>query len=142
MRKSSSLALLLAALAAAALGQQTANVSGTVTNSATGAPVARAHVTLRGEKTFGALTNGEGKFSITGIPPGGYAHAVERVGFARQWRIRTPGVVLHAGDNSLDLKLTPVGSIAGRVLDADGEPVQLIRVSAEGNGDEYSAVTD
>src|ERR1700733_4342553 len=116
MRKSSSLALLLAALAVAALAQQAANVSGTVTNSVTGAPVVRAHVTLRGVKTFGALTNGEGKFSMTGIAPGDYAYAGERVGFARESRSRTPGVDLHTGDNSLDLKLTPVGSIAGRVL--------------------------
>jgi hypothetical protein len=42
-------------------------------------------------------------------------------------------VDLNAGDNSLDLKLIPVGSIAGRVLDADGEPVQLANVQVEGN---------
>jgi hypothetical protein len=66
MRKSSCVCL----LAVTAFAQQTASVTGTVTNSVTGAPVPRAHVTLRGQKNFGALTDGDGKFSIAGIVPG------------------------------------------------------------------------
>ncbi len=51
--------------------QEKATVSGTVTNAATGAPVLRAHVTVTGgRQSYGALTNGEGKYSITGLPPG------------------------------------------------------------------------
>src|SRR5580658_9971256 len=96
---------LLALLAVTAFAQQTANLTGTVTNSVTGAPVPRAHVTLRGRHNFGALTDGEGKFSITGIAPGGYSYKAERVGFTSEvLRVGIPGVDLNAGDNSLALK--------------------------------------
>jgi protocatechuate 3,4-dioxygenase beta subunit len=132
---------LLAALAATALAQQTASVTGTVTNSVTGAPVVRAHVTLRSAKNYGALTNAEGKFSITGIEPGRYIYKAERAGFTTGVP-RMTAVTLHEGDNSLDLKLSPLGAISGRVVNADGEPVQLAEVSAEGIYGGQSAHTD
>ncbi len=140
--RASSFVPLLAALAGSSLAQ-TANITGIVTNSVTGAPIVRAHVTLRGQKTFGALTNGEGKYSIAGIPPGGYAYWGERVGFTSEMNAGDRATVdLRAGENSQDLKLIPVGAIAGKVLDADGEPVQLVGVTAVGTDRDYDATTD
>src|ERR1035437_7764622 len=68
-----------------------ASVAGTVTNSLTGAPLLRAHVSLRsmdnappqpgqpqGPQTFGALTNGEGKFTILQLQPGRYMVSLDR----------------------------------------------------------------
>jgi protocatechuate 3,4-dioxygenase beta subunit len=132
----------LLAATAGALAQQTASVTGQVTNSVTGEPIVRAHVTLRGKQNFGALTNGEGKFSITGILPGGYAYAAERVGFTTAHHFGTLVEDLRAGENSLNLKLIPMGSVSGRVLDADGEPVQLAEVVAVGADNDFSAGTD
>jgi protocatechuate 3,4-dioxygenase beta subunit len=147
MTRSSKWAALLAlAVAVPAWAQEKASVTGTVTNSLTGAPVLRAHVILRGgQQKFGALTNGEGKFSIAGIPPGSYLVTAERVGFAPPAvSFRAPQLALRAGDakDSVDVKLTPVGAIAGRVLDADGEPIQSVDVSAEGPQSQESAITD
>ena len=118
------LAVLLTAGAACA--QEKATVSGAVTNSVSGAPVPRAHVTvMSGRQRYGVLTNGEGKYSITGLPPSTYMVQVERVGFV--WQARSfdgSQLELRAGQKeSFDLALTPMGGITGRVLDADGEPV-------------------
>ena len=143
MGRSSRFVALLTALTAAALAQQSAALTGKVTNAVTGAPVVRAHVTLRAAKTFGALTNSEGKFSITGIEPGEYIYKAERVGFTTDKpRIGAEAMTLHDGDNSLDLKLTPLGAVGGRVVNADGEPVQLVTVEVQGILGGQSTTTD
>jgi hypothetical protein len=137
----------LVALFAVALSwsQETAGISGKVTNSVTGAPILRAHVHVGdsrdARKSFGALTNADGEFSITGIPPGSYFAGAERVGYVDSQR--TP-LTLQAGDRNspLVLKLTPTGAISGRVLDADGEPMMVANVAAVGTGGSGSATTD
>src|ERR1035441_5070855 len=57
--------------------EKPASVQGEVRNSVSGMPIERAHVSLRrynsgGFDKYGALTNAEGKFRITGIPAGSY----------------------------------------------------------------------
>jgi hypothetical protein len=149
------LAMLLTAVALAQTSNdKPASASGTVTNSLTGEPVLRAHVTVRGagqnSQTYGALTNGEGKFSLTPLQPGEYTMSVERVGFIfaapfNSAESRSTRFTLGPGDRKDDLKLTltPVGAITGHVLDAAGEPVQGASVVAEGgNGNSPGATTD
>jgi hypothetical protein len=90
----SALLLLPFALSAILSGQTPpsapASVSGTVTNSATGEPILRAHVQLRANdngsphfnpQSYGSLTNQEGKFTIAPLPEGRYYISVSRVGF-------------------------------------------------------------
>jgi protocatechuate 3,4-dioxygenase beta subunit len=131
--------LMIAALGPCMWGQ-TASVEGLVTNSLTGERLARAHVILKdpANKTgvqYGAQTTDEGKFSVAGIAPGSYLVSGERVGFGTlpsdQGRAR---VTLKADDKKSDLevKLTPVGVITGRVTDAEGEPVERASVIPEG----------
>ena len=123
-----------------------ASVTGKVTNSLTGAPVVRAHVIMQSDRPrFGALTTGEGKFSISELPPGHYTVRAEGVGFARAADSVQPlELEIRAGDkvDSVDLKLTPLGAITGRVLDASGEPVQLAEVVADGLAGGADATTD
>jgi protocatechuate 3,4-dioxygenase beta subunit len=149
---------LAAAVAAAQNAPAPARISGTVTNSLTGDPVLRAHVSVRNmaqqsAESYGALTTAEGKFTIAPLPAGNYLLTVERVGFVSrgdEGHIR--GAIgpapltyrLAAGDSKDDLKLTitPAGAITGRVLDGEGEPVMGATVDAQsGNGSE-SATTD
>jgi protocatechuate 3,4-dioxygenase beta subunit len=136
-------------------GAAPASVSGVVTNSLTGEPVLRAHVVLHSytvgpdgvPQTYGALTNQEGKFTITQLPPGRYVASADRAGF-----VMLPKTVsalnfnfpLAAGDKKEDLNLilTPAGAIIGRVLDAAGEPVANALVQAEGNEGGETAATD
>jgi hypothetical protein len=128
-----------------------ASLSGTVANSVTGAPVLRAHVSVRNsggsQQQYGAVTNGEGKFVMTQLPPGDYTVSVERAGFVMQRNQAGMGVTdvkLSSGDKKENFKLTlvPTGAIGGRVLDAAGEPMQNARVTAERGGESESASAD
>ncbi len=124
--------------------QNSASVEGVVVNSLTGDPVLRAHVTLGGfaqgkQQSYGALSTVEGKFSVTGLPGGNYYIQASRLGFI--FIQRGPNLLLKPGDHKDDikLKLTPTGSIAGTVVDADGEPMENCNVSAEsGRGGQVS----
>lgn len=132
------------ALAAAALAQapaeNAASVEGAAIHSVSGAPIARAHISLRGlgpnAKNYGALSTAEGKFSITGVAPGSYQATAERVGFfmpAGFGGSTTVAVALRSGEKRDDLKLplAPLGAISGRVLDAEGEPVEAASVTID-----------
>jgi hypothetical protein len=89
MRRTKALILWLAASAAFAQQQteeKPASIEGIVTHALTGAPILRAHVRCDGFAAgkplqFGAMTDAEGKFSITGMPAAMYTVTVERVGF-------------------------------------------------------------
>jgi uncharacterized protein (DUF2141 family) len=133
-------------------------VTGSVTNSVTGEPILRGHVLLRiwisgqgnldtNPQTYGALTNREGKFTVSRLPPGRYSVSADRVGFVMPANARTAGYgmfTLAAGEKKDDLKLTltPTGAITGRVLDASGEPVPNVNVQAEGGAGSQGATTD
>jgi len=133
----SSLGWLAVAVVMAQAPPETAAVTGKVTQALTGAPLVRAHVSLRSfgpnTKDYGAITTAEGSFSITGVASGTYQATVDQVGF-----FMPPGtdgrpaveVVLRAGDKKEDLKLTlaPLGSISGRVVGDEGEPLESARV--------------
>jgi hypothetical protein len=147
-------------LAAAAVGlaqtqppktdEKPASVQGEVRNSVTGMPIERAHVSLRrynndGFDKYGALTNAEGKFRITGIPAGGYEVTLDRVGYVAPSEMTRGPVMLTPDEkkDNLQLKLVPVGAISGRVLDADGQPVGWISVEAlQGAYAQRSGMTD
>jgi len=162
MRRSTSAAHALAcALTAAAVGfaqgvpsqpanEKPASVAGEVRNAVDGLPVQRAHVTLRrfnngGWDRYGALTGAEGKFAMANLPPGNYNVMMERVGFMDLNGQAATALVLKAGEkkDELRLKLTPTGTITGRVLDGEGKPVEYIQVRAEAGGRwERGGVTD
>jgi protocatechuate 3,4-dioxygenase beta subunit len=145
----------LAILAAAgALAAQSApepsSLSGTVTNSVTGEPVLRAHVTVQcwssnSQQPYGALTNEKGEYSIATLPPGQCTLTVQRVGFVEppsgvpNFFNLTPGT----HKENVKLTLTPTGTITGSVVNAAGEPAQGVNVSAEiGNGSDGGTTTD
>jgi Carboxypeptidase regulatory-like domain len=152
-RKISAIFLSTILSAPAALAQNTtapdsqyASVAGVITNSVTGEPVLRAHIQfLRGREVWGAMSNAEGKFSITKMPPGEYSIVAERIGFVMKVTDRSNEIELGPGEkkDALKLQLTPLGAISGRVLDAEGEPVQNAMVTADGPNDMVAtALTD
>jgi hypothetical protein len=131
--------LLLTLICATAWAQpQPPGISGTITNGVSGEPILRAHVMLRAESSdtpmkYGALTTAEGKFSISPLPPGVYTVTVEKPGFVpapNQWGSTYLSLKVKEGDaaSDLKLKLLPQAVISGRVLDADGRPVEHMRV--------------
>jgi Carboxypeptidase regulatory-like domain len=146
-RKNSAAVLLLAAVGVGLAqtpsrsDEKPASVEGEVRNSVSGMPIERAHLTLRrfhngGWDKYGALTNAEGKFAIAGIPAGNYQVTLQRAGFVAPLEVARDPVSLEPDEKKKDfkLKLVPVGSISGRVLDPDGEPVDALTVQAEQGG--------
>ena len=129
---------------------QPAGAAGEVRNTIDGSPVERAHVSLQrfnngGMDRYGALTNAEGKFAIANIPAGNYNIMMDRVGYIDLNGPAARVLKLNAGEkkDTIKLKLTPTGTITGRVLDGDGKPVEWIPVMAEsGNRTERSGLTD
>src|SRR4051794_17873841 len=88
--------LIVSIVAAAALAQPNpqqpppptgnGSISGTVLNSATQAPLPRAHVTLlvvsgAGMQPFDVMTNEEGKFSFESLPAARLLLSTDRIGF-------------------------------------------------------------
>jgi hypothetical protein len=130
--------LFVIAAAAVGLPQQTdsrAEVSGRVTNSATGKPILRAHVTLSGQQRYGAITGADGKFSIARVPAGEYIVSVDAPGFQPPSSFLDAPIdrlVLRPAEHKDDLNvaLIPLGAISGRVVDIDGRPLQGMTMSA------------
>jgi Carboxypeptidase regulatory-like domain len=118
-------------------------VEGSVINKLTGAPVKSAHVIYNRIAPGAAApsspiskdTDAEGHFSIQ-LAPGSYRLWVERSGFARQ----IYGALSPAGEGTtltlapgqqlrqITFRVAPLGAIAGRVSDEDGEPVMGVGI--------------
>src|SRR5438270_7938771 len=123
--------------------QSPAIVEGSVINKLTGAPLKSAHVIYNktdagangASSPISADTNSQGRFSLQ-LAPGSYRLWVERNGFARQ----IYGALSPAGEGSvltlasgqqlrqLTFRMSPLGAIAGRVFDEDGEPLQGVGI--------------
>jgi protocatechuate 3,4-dioxygenase beta subunit len=82
-------------------------------------------------------TDDQGKFEFKDVEPGSYRLTAARNGFARQEygqrSLNRPGTVLNIreGQQLTDVafKLTPAGTISGRVADNNGEPLTGVTVS-------------
>lgn len=143
------------ALAQNPAADKPASVSGVVVNGMTGAPVPRVHVVLgldaEGNRTYGAMSGADGRFSMTGLEQGAYSITMERAGYsmpAGADLTENAPLLLNAGDSrtGLQLQLMPTGAIAGRVTNAEGEPVEGVRVEAwgdlDGGGSDTGGTTD
>jgi hypothetical protein len=105
-----------------------ARLDGTITDSQTGAPVVRAHVSLQGNapdrtsRRYGATSGADGKFTFPDVEPGRYTLQATRTGFVEGM---LPKIELKAGDSrsSADMRLIPTGAIVGRVIAPNGEPL-------------------
>src|SRR5213593_4241327 len=86
------------------------------------------------------MTESDGKFVIKDLPAGSYRLSAARNGYSKQEygqrSLRGPGtpITLQAGQTLKDIvfRLTPAGTITGRLTDSTGEPmpgitVQLLR---------------
>jgi hypothetical protein len=114
-------------------------VEGQVVAAATGQPLQKARVTLRGgRRSYGATSGAEGRFTITGIEAGRYRLTAERNGYIPQsYGTRLPGrpgaEIAFTGDDALrdvTLKLTAMAVVSGRITDDDAEPFPRVQVRA------------
>jgi len=109
-------------LGAQSENQQRFNVTGTVVNSVTNEPVAKALVQAN-EKT--AMSDAGGHFEIDGVAGPNVTMTARRPGFDGNSRLNRK---LDANVEDIKLKLVPLSKISGRVLDHDGEPVEGVMV--------------
>ncbi|MFG1914724.1 S8 family serine peptidase [Micromonospora sp. NPDC048898] len=93
-------------------------LAGTVTDAATGAPIAGATLTLTGPTDRAVTTGADGTYS-TQLPTGDYQVAVAAFGYASTTK---PATVTKAATTTLDVALAPVASVnvTGAVTDGSG----------------------
>ena len=117
-------------------------VHGVVKNSVTGEPLPRALVRIEGDAVAGALTDGEGRFEIPGVPIGPEAFQVMKPGFIdpASAGMSGPQTVVNGASNSehnvyvasemgdLVFSLAPTNAIRGQIALSSGDPAQSIAV--------------
>jgi beta-lactamase regulating signal transducer with metallopeptidase domain len=138
-----------ALLARSSVPQQTdvapadATIEGTVVRFDTGEPLADAHVELSTQggpaASRTASTGPDGRFAFRNIAPGEYRLIAAREGgyLPAEYGQRTPGgrgisikVLTGTRLRNARLTLAQPGSISGRIVDADGEPVGRAQLQA------------
>jgi hypothetical protein len=140
------LLVLLLSLAVAAVAQTNSagHIDGVVVNQLTGEPIKKATVYLHdmnliygtnGPSHYSAATDSNGRFTIDQIKPGRYAITADRPGFLPDaYRVSgTSSIPIGPGQSlgSIRLQLTPLGSISGRVLDEDGDPITDVQLQVQ-----------
>jgi hypothetical protein len=110
-------------------------VSGTVVNAVTGEPIPRATVSLGGPDASGSATDATGHWSISNTTCGSNrALNASRIGFIANGmagsRPTTVNLVSGSPVSGVKISLMPESSIAGRVLDPDGDPIESARIQA------------
>jgi Carboxypeptidase regulatory-like domain len=140
--------LVLGALAAAAGAQPSDGLytlSGSVLNSHTGQPVSRAQVTVwrleiskpdldgftTGEPfTTSILADTAGTFRFDGLTGGHYMLSAYKPGFLPNSTSGRQQIELSASADHVQVKLSPLGVITGKVADQEGQPLRGVNVMA------------
>jgi carboxypeptidase family protein len=132
------LVLLLVGADGSTSAQTTDRVAGTVVNDADGTPLGRTRVSLSEvqdrRKGESVVTGADGRFEFRNVPAGKFSLGGAKRNFmptTYQWHDGySTAIVTGAGldTENLVLRLTPLGMIAGKVLDEAGEPVRNANV--------------
>ncbi len=135
--------IILIAFASVALAMQqapqTARLSGRVVTADSNTPVRAADLSIvgvtAGLSTRVASTDDEGRFDLPDVPAGTYTMQISKAGFVTATFGPKPGADqfnLSPGQHVKvdDLRLVRAGAVSGRVLDAFGEPIADVAVTA------------
>lgn len=135
--------IILIAFASSALATrqapQTARLSGRVVTADSNTPVRSADLSLIGATaglgTKVASTDEEGRFDLPDVPVGTYTLQISKPGFVTSTFGPKPGAdqfSLGPGQHVKveDLRLVRAGAVSGRILDAFGEPIADVAVTA------------
>jgi hypothetical protein len=125
-------------------------VDGTVVNSVTGAGIGGASVSLSAGASarYQTTSDAVGHFKITGLSPGNYRATADKDGFASpppELPFNLNGGLRVASDSDpvkIELKLTPLDTVRGLVLNPDGTPAVGVDVSLYPNITADNAITD
>lgn len=119
-------------------GQGVGGVRGQIVDSDFGQPIGRASVTLM-DTPFGAMSDDQGNFSISGIPPGVYTLSVRSSGYLPKL---VPGVAVGAGA-FIDLRIETIAEVEElEELVVPGELEKTSEVGLLAERQEATAVLD
>ena len=114
-------------------------IKGRVVDGVTGAPVARARVMLQGSGRSTATTDASGAFTFSGLPMGPVMISVDKSTYlnarypaaGRTIRSNVRPAVLADGQtmDNVTIPMFHGASISGRVLDANGDPIDFAQVT-------------
>lgn len=133
-------------------GARAASLNGLVVENATGRPLARTKVVLRGRNTAAAprtqvLSGSGGEFSFFDLPAGIYFLRAERKGYATTKHGQTgfdepgkPIVLADDGHFSAELRMKRLGVITGAVLDENQVGLEDVAVHAYRREKRWKAV--
>jgi len=115
--------------------QQPGSVSGKVVNSVTGQAVKKAVVTLRGGSGQNSYVTGSdqsGKFQFDNVQPDKYMATAEAEGYSGASRIGQKLIPVAAQQevSDVEVRVAPLCTISGKVLDEDGQPLEEASVTA------------
>ena len=115
-------------------------IGGIVKSASDDTPIGRARVSATSDvlpEPRVTLSEPDGKYALTDLPPGSYTVSATRTGYAPQTyalgRSITPTPIVVGGAQRLpaiDFALVPGGLIVGRILDEDGSPFAGAMVDA------------
>lgn len=91
-----------------------------------------------GGRTFEAVTNSTGRFSMSGVPPGKYKVTADLAEGVSNYRTSEVELV-DRGCAGVDFWASENGQVSGKVVDANGNPVQGVRVDIIPKDEAYSA---
>src|SRR5919106_1844710 len=117
-------------------------IRGQVVDATSGAPIRRADITayggeLRGGRPPSAMSDDDGRFELSGLPPGKYTLAVSKSSYVGggygPTPVRPPAPIELADKQVVDkvvLRLARGGVVIGRVMDEAGEPAIGVELRA------------
>jgi hypothetical protein len=104
-------------------------IDGSVVNSQTGEPIARAHITLNSAGSPASTsTDSSGRWSLSNVACAPAPVMVTRTGFLQQSR-RAANLVSGSPVHDMKIELTPQSVFYGKVLDEQGDPVMGAEVA-------------
>ena len=112
-------------------------VSGRITYRETGKPAARISVTLMGRDSMDTMTDEEGRYTFSGVPPGRYWVTTDLEGYAGMSCHRFFDVTMEEDVRDMDVALIHKGALSVVVQDEEGHPIPGARVRYEGAGELY-----
>lgn len=117
-------------------------IKGTITDAATGEPVAGASIEIEGSAMLAAASEGDGTYKMVGVPPGTYKVLIINAEYADASVENVEVQDLTPTTVDLQLNKRPVtGALAGRILDSTtGNPVSGATVTVSGTA--ITATTD
>jgi hypothetical protein len=117
-----------------------ATLHGVVRNAASGEPLPRALVSVEGDASTGALTDGDGRFEIPNLPVGPVMVSIHKPGYLDATSVDAsevmkeiepaPHNVMLAEDmDDVEFSLTPAGAIRGQIDLSNGDAAEGITLN-------------